>query len=323
MAALDDLRGTLLLQVGDELAVEAWGGPADRQAEVPNGRATRFQLASVSKHFTAAAVMLLSDRGALTITDPVTRWVDGCPDTWRGMTIGHLLTHTSGIGHWHDMPEIDIYAATDPAEQFAVIKRTPLVGTPGERWYYSSLGYFLLAHIVQRAADRPYATFLAEEIFAPVGMTATFAGNGQGKPQLAVGYADGEPTRSYELACTGMGAGDVWSTTGDMARWGAAVLGRRLLSSTGWAASLATQARIEDPAAAQGPVRVDGYGYGWMTGALASSGQAVYLHSGGNAGFLTANLLIPDRDACLVVLCNDESADVVGLAAEVLAANLR
>ncbi len=322
MAALDDLRGTLLLQVGDELAVEASGGPADRQAEIPNSQATRFQLASVSKHFTAAAVILLSDRGALAVTDPVTRWVDGCPDTWRDMTIRHLLTHTSGIGHWHDMPEIDIYAATDPADQFGVIKRTPLVGVPGERWYYSSLGYFLLAHIVQRAADRPYATFLAEEIFAPLGMTATFAGNGKGEPRLAVGYADGEPARSFELDRTGMGAGDVWSTAGDMARWDAAVLRRRLLSTAGWDSSLATQARIEDPAAREGPIRIDGYGYGWMTGALAESGLRVYLHSGGNAGFLTGNLLIPDRDACLVILCNDESADVVGLAAEVLAANL-
>lgn len=175
---------------------------------------------------------------------------------------------------------------------------------------------------MQRAADRPYATFLAEEIFAPLGMTATFAGNGLGEPQLATGYADGEPTRSYELDYTNMGAGDVWSTTGDMARWDAAVIGRRLLGTSGWDGSLATQALIEDPAFKEGPVRIDGYGYGWMTGALTRSGQAVYLHSGGNAGFVTGNLLVPDRDARLVILCNDESADLAGLATEVLAANL-
>lgn len=134
MPALQNLRGTLLLQIGDESAVEASGGPADRQAEVPNGPATRFQLASVSKQFTAAAVILLSERGALTVADPVTRWVDDCPDAWREMTIRHLLTHTSGIGHWNDMPEIDICAAMDPSDQLEIIKRKPLVDMPGERW---------------------------------------------------------------------------------------------------------------------------------------------------------------------------------------------
>jgi CubicO group peptidase (beta-lactamase class C family) len=319
---MDELRGAVLLQVGDVAAVRASGGPADLQAGVPNSHSTRFQLASVSKQFTAAAVMLLADRGSLTVADPVIRWLDACLAPWRDITIGHLLTHTSGIGHWDDMPEIDICAAMEPTSQLEVIKSQPLVAKPGERWYYSSLGYFLLAHIVQRAADRRYAEFLSDEIFTPLGMTATFAGNGVGEPQLAVGYADGKPTTSYELDRTNMGAGDVWSTTEDMALWDVAVSQRRLLSSASWDASLTSHAPIDDPVAGGGPVRFEGYGYGWMTGAVPASGVAVYAHMGGNAGFRTLNLVMPDRDTCLVILSNDESTDMEGLAAEVLAASL-
>jgi CubicO group peptidase (beta-lactamase class C family) len=319
MSALTDLRGNVLLKVGGAVVVETSGGPADREAGLPNGPGTRFQLASVSKQFTSTAVMLLADRGVLAVTDAVSDWVDDCPDAWRDMTIRHLLTHTSGIGHWNDMPEIDVCAAMDPAEQLDVIKRKPLIGNPGERYYYSSLGYFLLAYIVQRAADRRYAAFLAEEIFTPLDMAATFAGNGSGEPQLAVGYADGEATSSYELDYTGLGAGDVWSTTADMARWDAAVLERRLLSAASWDAALATQVRNEPETS--GPLVLEGYGYGWGTGTLADSGALVCLHSGGNAGFRTLNLLIPESQTCLVILCNDEASDVVRLAAEVLAAN--
>jgi CubicO group peptidase (beta-lactamase class C family) len=319
MPALADLRGNVLLKIGDAVAVEASGGPADEQAGTPNGPATRFQLASVSKQFTSAAVMLLVDRGVLAVTDPVAGRVDGCPAGWRDITIRHLLTHTSGIGHWNDMPEIDICAAMDPAEQLDIIKRSPLIARPGERFYYSSLGYFLLAHIVQRTADRRYADFLAEEIFKPLGMTETFAGSGHGEAHLAVGYADGEITRSYELDRTNLGAGDVWSTTADMAKWDAAVRQRRLLSAASWDAALLTQVRSD--AEASGPVRFEGYGYGWITGALADSGARVCLHPGGNAGFSTLNLLIPERETCLVILCNDEACDVARLAAEVLAAH--
>jgi CubicO group peptidase (beta-lactamase class C family) len=151
-------------------------------------------------------------------------------------------------------------------------------------------------------------------------MTATFAGNGDGEPELAVGYASGKATSSYELACTGLGAGDVWSTTADMARWDAAVLERRLLSAASWDAALLTQVR-NDPQASDYPVSFEGYGYGWSTGALADSGARVCLHTGGNAGFRTLNLLIPERETCLIILCNDETSDVARLAAEVLAAN--
>jgi len=320
MSALADLRGNVLLQVGGAVTVEASGGPADRQAGVPNSPATRFQLASVSKQFTSTAVMLLADRGVLAVTDPLASLVDGCPDAWRDITVRHLLTHTSGIGHWDDIPEIDICAAMEPAEQLDAVKHRPLIAEPGERFYYSSLGYFLLARIVQRVAGRLYAAFLADEIFTPLGMTATFAGNGHGEPQLAVGYADGEPTSSYELDCTGLGAGDVWSTTADLARWDAAVSERRLLSAASWDAALATQVRI-DAEASEGPVAVEGYGYGWITGSLLDSDTRVFLHTGGNAGFRTLNLLIPESETCLVILCNDEASDVARLATEVLAAN--
>jgi hypothetical protein len=91
-----------------------------------------------------------------------------------------------------------------------------------------------------------------------------------------------------------------------------------LLRALSWDASLANQASIDDEEAREGPVAIDGYGYGWMTGPLAGSDVTAYLHPGGNAGFRTVNCVIPDREACLVILCNDESTDMTGLTAEVL-----
>jgi CubicO group peptidase (beta-lactamase class C family) len=231
--------------------------------------------------------------------------------------VRHLLTHTSGIGHWGDMPEIDICAPMDPARQLDIVRQAPLHSRPGERYYYSSLGYFLLAHIAQRAAETKYATFLAEEIFIPLGMTATFAGNGTGAPRLATPYAAGAPTQSYELDQTNLGAGDVWSTAGDLALWDAAVTDGALLSAESWAASLSGHAPMDERA---GNVAFTGYGYGWVTGTVA--GQPLYCHTGGNAGFRTLNAVLPAARARVTFLSNDETTDIEAVTTELLSVAL-
>ncbi len=285
-----------------------------------NSHDTRFQLASVSKQFTAAAIMLLADRAALSVQDPVLSWLGRCPPSWESMTIHHLLVHTSGIGHWDDMPQIDGTAAMEPARELAIVQGRALRSEPGAQWHYSSPGYFLLAHIVQRAAARPYATFLAEEIFGPLGMTATFAGNAGGRDRVATGYSHGQPVTPYELELTNMGAGDVWSTTGDVAKWDAALAARSLLSETSWQAMLARHAAIDDLAEGASPVRTDGYGYGWFTGSV--SGLPVRYHPGDNPGFHALNGWIPDLAARVIIMSNEQAASIPELAGEILASVL-
>lgn len=114
---------------------------------------SRFQLASVSKQFTAAALLLLVEEGTLLLEDPISRWIDGCPEQWRDISLHHLLSHTSGLGHWDDYPMIDLGQRVQPSELLKTFHSVPLQFPPGAGWRYSSPGYVLLAQIVQRSAD--------------------------------------------------------------------------------------------------------------------------------------------------------------------------
>jgi CubicO group peptidase (beta-lactamase class C family) len=317
MTELERMRGVALVQAGGSVVLAACRGMADEESGAANDYDTRFQLASVSKQFTAAATLLLAEQGVLSVQDPVRQWITGCPAAWSPMTVHHLLTHTAGLGHWEDLPEIDVTARMEPAEEIAAFQRLPLRWAPGARWYYSSPGYVLLAHIAERAARRPYAGFLADELFGPLAMTGTFAGNGPGQPRRAVGYASGRPVRPYELAATGMGAGDIWSTAGDMAKWNAAIADRQLLSDASWAAMLTSHCPVDDAQGTASTVVTDGYGYGWFTGSL--SGRQVFYHTGGNAGFRTVNGWIPAESARVTILTNEETTDIGALAGQVLA----
>ena len=170
----------------------------------PIGLETRFQLASVSKQFTAAAVLLLVDRRALSLDDRLVGHLDGCPSTWEQITLHHLLCHTAGLVHWPHLEGLDLTASVPADELLSIFADAPLLGMPGEQYSYSSPGYVLLARVVEQVSATPYRTFLADEIFGPLGMDATFAGNPSGEPRLAVPLHDGEPVASFELDVVGM-----------------------------------------------------------------------------------------------------------------------
>lgn len=165
----------------------------------------------MSKQFTAAAALLLVEDGRWSSTIPWSAG-SGCPEEWRDITLHHLLTHTSGLGHWDDYPMIDLARRVEPGELLKTFHRVPLHYPPGEGWSYSSPGYVLLAHVVERAADTPYRAFLADRIFDHLGLTGTFAGAPGARPNLARGHeAEGQPLPTWELDVVGMGAAS-WSS---------------------------------------------------------------------------------------------------------------
>lgn len=133
------------------------GGTTGTDPDTDCTPGTRFQIASVSKQFTAAALLLLADRGIVAVDDAVHRWIDGCPASWNSMTVHHLLTHTAGLVHWPHIPELDLTTPLAADEEVRIFQDAPLLSAPGERYSYSSPGYVLLARIVERAADQPYA----------------------------------------------------------------------------------------------------------------------------------------------------------------------
>lgn len=292
-------RGVLLLAQGDELLIDWVVGAADETAGTPCTRATRFQIASISKQMTAVAVLLLAERGALRLDDPISRWLTRPPSAWSGITLHHLLSHTSGLGHWEDYPMIDLAGPADPDELLAVFAGLPPLFPVGQRWRYSSPGYVLLARAVERAADRPYAAFLAEEVFAPLGMTGSFAGAAAGRADVAVGHEGGRPVPSWDLDTVSMGTGDVWCTGADLLTWLDVPRRGRLLAP----ASVTLMTTPHAPTIRDG----ESYGYGWFLGPLA--GHAAVHHSGDNGGYKAFAAWLPGQDRRLVALSNQAEFD--------------
>ncbi|MET0493893.1 MAG: serine hydrolase domain-containing protein [Actinoplanes sp.] len=277
--------GVFLVKQGDEVVTE----------QIAEGRtaATRYQLASVSKQFTAAAILVLAQAGRLQLDDPVGKWAGG----WDGITLHQLLSHTSGLGHWEDYPMIDLCRGMTPDELIATFR---LVPPSFQGYYYSSPGYVLLAHVVEQAGDQPYREFLADRVFGPAGLTATFAGSPGDRPDVAQGHdKDGKPVPSFDLDSVGMGAGDVWSTAADMVAWLDALRAGRVLNDH-WR-DLMLHEHV--PTGLSELSRA--YGYGVFLGAL--NGEPIFQHSGDNAGFKAFVACVPGPDRRIVVLTDTDS----------------
>lgn len=263
----DDLSGVALIQRGGATVAEHAGGMADWDLGLACTPQTRFQIASVSKHFTAAAVLLLTSQSQLSLDDPVTRWFGGCPQDWRAITLHHLLTHTSGLAHLDDLPALDLYRPIEAAPELSVFQQHPLLFAPGTRHRYSSPGYTLLAWIVEKTAGQPYVGFLADRIFTPLGMHTASAGDPPGGTGMAYGYYAGKPVPSFDLATIGTGAGDVWCTAADLLRWDEAVARDELLPARLREAMLTPHALTGTAAKPKG-WSIAGSGYGWQIGTV-------------------------------------------------------
>lgn len=299
------LNGSVLAVRDGQTVYEACSGLADRERGTPITRRTRFQLASVSKQFTAAAILLQVERGTVRLDHEVSRWIEGCPPSWHGITVHHLLTHTSGLGHWEDYPDVDLTEWAPPADVVKAFQQAGPLFEVGTDWAYSSPAYVLLAHIVEHASGRPYREFLTTEIFEPLDLRDTFAGAAGDRSDCAVGYGDdGSAVPLFELDAVGMGAGDLSSTAVDMVRWDQALAAGEFLSDESRRSMFTRHAKLSAEHATDPD---DTYGYGWAIGRVADR-PAIY-HSGDNAGFRTFNTWFPELDTFIVVLTNEDSAD--------------
>lgn len=299
MRTLEGLRGAALVTVGGTVAVQAAGPPATL--------GTRFPITSIGKQFTAVATLLLAERGKLALDRPVTHWLPGSPPWWREVTLHHLLTHTSGLPHWGAEPGFSAFAAMDPGERAGLIPRGTPVSRPGLHWHYSSPGYLLVAHIVELAAEQAYGDFLAEHIFKPLAMDSTTTGRPPGD-DVAGGATAEQPA----------GAGDVWSTVGDLARYSERIHSGELLgfeSRAVMTGPLALTAAEPEP----GHTFFAGhYGYGLYVGTV--GGHRAFFHPGDLPGFVAFAAWLPERRASVVLLTGDEHTDVHSVTRQLLAA---
>lgn len=269
-------------------------GLANVELDVPNTPQTKFRLGSVTKQFTATAILLLQERGKLSVQDPICKYVEGCPAAWSEVTIHHLLSHTGGIPNFTNFPDYlpKMMMPVTAKEMIARFKDKPLDFKPGEKWSYSNSGYFLLGYIIEKVAGEPYESFVQKNIFEPLKMMSTGYDHFDTiLKNRATGYSlnKGKMVNSLYLDMTQpYAAGSLYSTVEDLFLWNEALYSDKLLSGKSREAMMT-------------PVKND-YGYGLAI--QTKWGRKMISHGGGINGFSTFIARFPDEKVTVVVLRN-------------------
>jgi CubicO group peptidase (beta-lactamase class C family) len=300
-----------VIQHGKVLKAAGYG-VANVELSVKATPSTVYELASVTKQFTAAAIMLLVLDGKLSLEDPVTKYVTDAPDAWRGVTIRHLLTHTSGIPNHTELPVILDDESKDytRSEILAILTAPPVNFQPGEDWAYNDSGYFLLGRVIEKASGEPYEQFMRERIFRPLRMTTT-RGNILDAviPHRAAGYIlrDGQLRRGKPVSPTqSFAGGHLISTVLDLVKWDAGLADNKLLPGSvlqqKW-----TPAHLNNGQPVKSyldDVPGSSYGFGWLIGEF--NGHRTVEHGGSMslAGFSSEILRFPDDGLTVIILCN-------------------
>ncbi|RKN04156.1 serine hydrolase domain-containing protein [Streptomyces radicis] len=310
METIDGLSGVVLVTRGGTTVLRAAAGAANADTGTACTPDTRFQIASVSKQFTAAAAMLLVEEGEIGLDEPISRRLADCPERWRGLTLHQLLTHTSAIGHWSDLPGFDVDRPGDTRDILDRFSSLPLRGTPGSTWHYSSPGYLLTGWIIERVSGQGYADFLTERVLRPLGMTSTSVGEAPSEG-AAHGYRRGRRVDAPEFAAL-PGPGDLWSTVDDLALYTAAFNAGHLLTTRSRETMIAPHVPMD------GAMAASGCGYGYFLGTLA--GHPARFHAGDNPGYQSFLAWLPHLDTTVALLCNDEETDIEALLRQLIPA---
>lgn len=294
--------GAVLVTRGSNIVYEAYADTADPETKAPCTAETRFQIASISKQFAAAAALLLVEEGALSLTDRVTDWIADCSPKWVDITLHHLLTHTSGLPHWDGIPGFAIDAPPSREQTIACVMRQDPVTEPGRTWHYSSPGYVLAALLIERASRRAYADFLREQIFLPLGLSDTSVGPAPSS-DVARGRRHGKVCDVSDLSPM-LGTGDVWTTALDLAQWARDLERGKILAPDPLRMMFTAHHKLHIQCH---PLTATGCGYGVFLGELA--GHPARFHDGDNTGYQSLLVRLPEQDVGIVVLANDECAD--------------
>ncbi len=312
LAARGDLSGVVLAAQGDTVLFERAYGLANVEMAAPNRVDTRFRIHSITKQFTAAAVVLLTRQGKLSVDSSIRTYLPELPNGWQRVTVLHLLTHTSGLPQLENL-WYETFQARSAATELENLGRfvskittDSLATAPGTAFGYNNFGYDLLACIVERLSGERFADYVRRRIFEPVGMkdadfdTRAEAGSGMYVasavvPRLASGY-NGSPDKlqvAFPYMYASAGAGGMYATARDLFNYDRALNSGRLLGPDAARENLDKAFRIRDQVS---------YGYGWM---IRRPKEVYYLeHSGGNNGYNADYARYPLDRAVIIVLTN-------------------
>lgn len=296
--------GLSLAIVRDGKVVKAEGyGVANIEHDIPVRPETVFKIGSVSKQFIAVGVLLLVQDGKLSLDDPVSKYFTDAPETWRGITIRHLILHTSGLRR--EAPGFDPFKIQADADLIRTAYSSPLIFATGTKWEYCNLGYFMLAEIIRRVSGEGWDSFLTSRVFAPLGMKATRTTTLE---EIVRGRAAGyvwrnERMRNADEFRALRPSGAFLSTVLDLAKWDAALYGdailKKELREEMWKPSAETARKMEDGSS-------QFYGYGWFV--AEPKGRREVFHGGSMPGFRAFYIRYLDDRLSIIVLTNGEGA---------------
>lgn len=295
--------GSVLVASKGKIVLEQGCGMADREAKRPQTTETVFSVGSITKQFTAAAIVKLWSQKKLNLTDPLARFFPDAPADKAKITLHQLLTHTAGF------PDAigDDYENVDATQFAAMAFEVPLENPPGTTYQYSNVGYSLLGIIVEKVSGQGYEQFLRSQLWLPAGMKRTgYVLPGFKTGELAVGYRDGErwgTALDHPWLPEGPGwhlraNGGVLSTVGDMYRWYKALKNNTVLSKA------ATQ-KLFTPHTAEGPQGLSHYGYGWVV--QNEGGKRLIWHNGGNGVYNAYMGFDLAQDFCVIASSNSNN----------------
>lgn len=302
-------NGSVLVSKDDQTLLSQGFGFANAEHEVLNTPQTKFRIGSITKQFTAMAVMILAEQQKLNVDDPIGKHLTDAPEAWDDVMVHHLLTHTSGIPSYTGMleygPKMMLPQTTE--KMIARFRDQPLRFTPGEKFRYSNSGYFLLGAIIEQASGMSYDEFLREEIFDPLELNDSgYDSYRSVLPHRASGYertANGIKHAQYLDMTQPYAAGSLYSTVGDLNRWDQSLRRRALISEASYKRMYTTEH--------------SDYAYGWHVST--DDGRTVIAHGGGINGFTSFILRIPEEKLCVVALSNVQPSSPTAIARDLAA----
>lgn len=300
--------GAVLVARDGHVLLDRGYGFANLDWEIPDAPDVKFRIGSITKQFTAALVLLLQQDGKLSVEDRVSKYLPDAPKAWADVTVFELLHHASGIPDFTEDPRFAVWSASphSPTDFLELVKDKPLVFAPGSRYAYSNTNFEVLGAIIETATGQSWAQVLKSRLLSPLGLSgAGVDADDLILPKRASGYRETPAgpvhARSESMSVPGA-AGAMYATTHDLYAWDLALFGGKVLSP----ASLAAMTT---------PGKGD-YGMGLEVGRHA--GSPLIAHGGGIEGFISYLAWDPEDRIIVVVLSNDESQVVPGLALKLL-----
>lgn len=295
-----------VLEDGKVLKMSVYG-QANLETGTPVKPESVFMIASLSKQFVAAAILLLQKDGRLALDDRVSKYLDGFPDSWKEITFRQLLTHTSGIAR--DPADYHPYKKQPVTEVIEAMYTVLLIAKPGEKWLYSNAGYYILAEAISKISGKPWDKFIHERIFIPAGMAATrptspsdiIANRVSGYVQTSEGRINAENWVAVRPSSAFL------STIQDLAKWDAFLDKGELLTETD-RQMMWTRGKLNDNT----PVN---YGLGWYVDSYL--GRTRINHDGQHPGFRADYERFPDDKLSVIVLANLDNRGLARIAVKI------